>query len=830
MEDFDEKTEESHLNKETTHLNTQELFTRRFQTSNISETLLNFVELLNRNIMDDQPMWAANHVVAPTPGEIRAFSHHEGETLTDAWLRMKEMLRNCHGHNLPKGGIIKIFYHGLSETIQEVLNAVAGCIFLYKTPNQAYQLLEDKVLLKLNWAKNQKSKPIKRTVAFADEGPSKTDTKKIMAQMDAMTMKMDAHYKELHSQSKQSTPDENVDDLPMSREEEAKFMQTFPYQPPQSRNEHVNDVFTRSGKTNDSLINPNEQQENTKFFDSDDEDEEPIPQPKPQLPKPTKETPTPKPYKQKIPYPQRLRKEKMEAQYGKFLDIICVVRINVPLVDVLAGMPNYGKFLKDLISNKHKIEQISTAFLSDESSTMIQNKVPPKFRDPRSFLIPCNFNKAFSSNALANLAENMLIEVGIFTFPVDFVILEMEEDRKIPLILGRSFLHTADAVIRVKQKQLTLRVGTERMIFNIDSAIKYFYSNDDTCFSIDVIDEILEEDFDALLDEGSQILHSIEGTILEENLFAEFDEFIAMATDENSESETEEEHEFEKITVNTDFKIKTSLEEPPTDLELKPLPDNLECVFLEEPSLLPVIISSQLSTNNKNKLISVLKKHKQAFAWKMIDIPGICPLFCKHKIQLLDDKRPVVQKQRRLNPNMQEVVKKEIVKLLDTGIIYLIVDSPWVSPIHCMPKKGGITVVTNKNNELVPTRIVTGWRVCIDYRKFNEATAKDHFPLPFMDQMLERLAGNKYFCFLDGFSRYFQILIDPMDKEKITFTCPFGTYAYRRMPFGLCNAPATFQRCMLEIFHDMIEESVEVFMDDFSVFGNSFDKCLNNLD
>ncbi|GJS34759.1 reverse transcriptase domain-containing protein [Tanacetum coccineum] len=429
------------------------------------------------------------------------------------------------------------------------------------------------------------------------------------------------------------------------------------------------------------------------------------------------------------------------------------------------------------------------------------------------------------------IAENMLVEVGKFTFPADFVILEMEEDSKVPLILGRPFLHTADAVIRVKQKQLNLGVGTERMIFNIDSAMKHSYSNDDTCFSIDVIDEILEEDFDALLDEGSKILHSIEGTLLEDEIFAEFDEFIAMTTDENSDSESDtEDPPFEKITINTDYKIKTSLEEPPTDLELKPLPDNLEYVFLEEPSFLPVIISSQLSKEKKNKLISVLKKHKQAFAWKTTDIPGICPSFCKHKIQLLDDKKPVVQKQRRLNPNMQEVVKKEIVKLLDTGIIYPIADSPWVSPIHCVPKKGGITVVTNENDELVPTRTITGWRVCIDYRKLNEATAKDHFPLPFMDQMLERLAGNKYFCFLDGFSGYFQIPIDPNDQEKTTFTCPFGTYAYRRMPFGLCNAPATFQRCMLAIFHDMIEESVEVFMDDFSVFGNSFDTCLNNLD
>ncbi|GJY46826.1 reverse transcriptase domain-containing protein [Tanacetum coccineum] len=668
-----------------------------------------------------------------------------------------------------------------------------------------------------------------------------------MARMDAMTLKMDAQYKELQSNTKQTTkPDLDEDDTPMSREEEAKFMQTFSdkqsgrpsgslpsntqpnpkghnskaYQPPQSRNEHVNALFTRSGKSYNPPVNPNDQQnnsENPMNVDSDDEDEEPTPQQKNKNPKPVNETPLPKPYKPKIPYPQCLREEKMEAQYRKFLDMIHAVRINVPLIDVLVGMPNYGKFLKELLSNKHKIEQISAAFLSDESLAMIQNKVPPKLGDPRSFLIPCIFNKTFSCNALADLgasinlmpyslyaklslktlkptkmsvrlvdrsfqypvgiAKNMLVEVGKFTFPADFTILEMEEDSKVPLILGRPFLHTVDAVIRVKQKQLNLGVGTEQIIFNIDSAMKHSYSNNDTCFNIDVVDEILEEDFDALLDEGSKILHSIEGTLLEEEIFAKFDEFIAMTIDENSDSESDtEDPPFEKITINTDYKIKTSLEEPPTDLELKPFPNNLEYIFLEEPSFLFVIILSQLTIEKKNKLIFVLKKHKQAFAWKTTNIPGICPSFCKHKIQFLVDKKPVVQKQRRLNPNMQEVVKKEIVKHLDT------------------------------------------------------ATAKDHFPLPFMDQMLERLAGNKYFCFLDGFSGYFQIPIDPNDQEKTPFTCPFGTYAYRRMPFGLCNAPATFQRCMLAIFHDMIKESVEVFMDNFSVFGNSFDTCLNNLD
>ncbi|GJV47164.1 reverse transcriptase domain-containing protein [Tanacetum coccineum] len=355
-----------------------------------------------------------------------------------------------------------------------------------------------------------------------------------MARMDAMTIKMDAQYKELQSRAKQPTPGLDDDDIPMSREEEAKFMQTFS------------------------------------------------------------------------------------------------IRINVPLVDVLAGMPNYGKFLKELISNTHKIEQIFAAFLSDESSVMIQNKVPPKLGDPGSFLIRCNFNKTFSCNALADLGASINLmpyslyaKLSLKTLkPTKISVRLADRSFQYPVGIAENML--VKVVIRVKQKQLNLGVGTERMIFNIDSAMKHSYSNDDTCFSIDVIDEILEEDFDALLDEGSKILHSIKGILLEEEIFFEFDEFMAMTADEKSESESDtEEPPFEKITINTDYKIKTSLEEPSTDLELKPLPDNLEYVFLEEPSFLPVIISSKLFAQNKSKLVSVLKKHKEDFAWKIKDIPDL---------------------------------------------------------------------------------------------------------------------------------------------------------------------------------------------------------------
>nr|GEZ67772.1 reverse transcriptase domain-containing protein [Tanacetum cinerariifolium] len=504
--------------------------------------------------MDDEPMWAADHVVAPTPSAAITIL----ETANDFTIK------------------------GIHLTL------VKG--------NQ----IDDKVLLKLDWAKSQKTKSsLKKTVSFADEGSSNSDTNKIMARMDAMTLKTDAKLADKQS-GQPSGP------LPSNTQPNPKRHNSKAYQPPQARNEHVNVVFTRSGKSYNPPDNPNDQPKETPInFDSDDEDDEPTPQPKTKDPKIAKETPLPKPYKPKIPYPQRLRKEKMEAQYGKFLDMIRTVRINVPLVDVLAGMPNYGKFLKELISNKQNIKQISLAFLSDESSAMIQNKVPPKLEDPESSLIPCNFNITFSCNALADLHNSInLMPYSLYAK------------------LSLETLKPTKMSVRLADRSFQYPIGTaENMLVEV------------------------EEDFDALLDEGIKILYSIKGTPLEEEIFVEFDEFMAMSADENSDPESDtEEPPFEKITINTNYKIKTSLEEPLKDLELKPLLDNLEYVFLEEPSFLFVIISSQVFKEKKNELISILKKHKQAFAWKTTDISVICPSFCKHKIQLLDNNKPVVQK------------------------------------------------------------------------------------------------------------------------------------------------------------------------------------------
>nr|GEU77199.1 reverse transcriptase domain-containing protein [Tanacetum cinerariifolium] len=443
---------------------------------------------------------------------------------------------------------------------------------------------------------------------FAIKGSSNSNTDKIMARMDAMTLKINAQYKELQSNAKKAKPNLDKDDIPMSREEDAKFMQTF-------RMTHFTMITVSKTRIAIIGVRTNEQSANAfvkeTFMDL-----------KTQI--------------KTIAKNHQSSIQNLETKFDRLADkqsgrpsgsLPSNTQPDLKGHNSKAYQPPQSRNEHELISNKHKIEQISAAFLSEESSAMIQNKVSPKLGEPGSFLIPCNFNKTFSCNALADLGAS--INLMPYSLYAKLSLKTLKPTKMIVRLADISFQYPVGiAENMLVEKQLNLGVGTERMIFNIDSAMKHSYSNDDTCFSIDVINEILEEDFDALLDE-----------------------------------------------------------EPLTNLELKPLPDNLEYVILEEPSFLHVIISSQLSKEKKDKLVSVLRKHKQAFAWKITYIPSICPSFCKYKIQLLDNKKPVVQKQRRLNPNIQEVVKKEIMKLLDTGIIYPIADSPW-EKCHFMVKEG----------------------------------------------------------------------------------------------------------------------------------------------
>ena len=209
---------------------------------------------------------------------------------------------------------------------------------------------------------------------------------------------------------------------------------------------------------------------------------------------------------------------------------------------------------------------------------------------------------------------------------------------------------------------------------------------------------------------------------------------------------------------------KLPMDEP--TLELKNLPSTLKYAFLDEEKAKPVVISSTVDIKQEERLLEVLKKNKEAIGWTLTDLKGLDPLLCTHRIFLEDESRPVMEAQRPLNPRVWEAVKEEILKWLNAEIIYLISDSQWVSLVHAVPKKAGVTVTTNEKGEEIQTRLPMKWRVCIDYQKLNSTTKKDHFPLSFIDQILDWLAWSNYFCFLDENSGYNQIAIHPDDQRE----------------------------------------------------------------
>ncbi|GJS13831.1 reverse transcriptase domain-containing protein [Tanacetum coccineum] len=406
---------------------------------------------------DDQPMWGNNRAIAPTPGaaiiavdlednfivkghhlsmiKYRQFDRH---ARAEPHKHIAEFVEICEcsdmaqpmrtqsnsnsshhplpvmpKHGLGRGTVIQIFYHGLDEAIQAILDA--GDI---------------------------KEKPISKTFAFAES----SNDSKLIEKMEALTTKIDLQFKDIKGEMKE------IEDEANEAEKEPELI-------------------------------PSKQ---------------------------TKLDPPPlKAYKPKILYPQRLRKEKMEEQYAKFIDLIKEVRINVPPVDVLAGMQNYEKFLKDLVSNKSSVEYLALANLGASIN-----------------LMPYSLYASLSGNTLKPTRM-----IGKFIFPADFVILQMEEDDKVPLILGRPFLHTADAIIRVKNKELNLGVGDDRITFLINKDMQHSHSNDDTCFRMDIINEVTEEELDALLDDSKPFLGTLK-KINDSSLDHELEEFMAIKIEE----------------------------------------------------------------------------------------------------------------------------------------------------------------------------------------------------------------------------------------------------------------------------------------------------------
>jgi len=372
-------------------------------------------------------------------------------------------------------------------------------------------------------------------------------------------------------------------------------------------------------------------------------------------------------------------------------------------------MPSYVKYLKDILSIKRKLEEYETVALTEECSAILQKKLPPKLKDPGSFTIPCSIGNSIFEKALCDLGasinlmpvsifkklglgearpttvtlqladrslkhqrgmiEDVLVKVGKFIFPADFIILDMEDDNEIPILLGRPFLAIGGALIDVKKGELRLRVNEEEVIFNVFKAIKQSDMGE-SCFSIQVVESLINDKVKLPTD-------PLEACLLNK-VWAE-DAEITEYTCWMDSFEPNRRRYFEDLGQPAP-KIKSTSEQAPV-LELQPLPKHLRYAYLREASTYPVIVSPKLSITEEEKLLRVLRNHKAALGWVLADIKGISPSICMHKILLEDEVKPTVEHQRRLNPTMKEVVRKEVLKWLDAGVIYPISDNSWVSPV-----------------------------------------------------------------------------------------------------------------------------------------------------
>ncbi|CAN6704258.1 unnamed protein product [Malus baccata var. baccata] len=476
-----------------------------------------------------------------------------------------------------------------------------------------------------------------------------------------------------------------------------------------------------------------------------------------------------------VPFPSRFKQTKKEEAEKDILETFRKVQVNIPLLDAIKQVPRYAKFLKELCTTKKRISNKEVVQVSENVSAVLQRKLPPKCKDPGSFTIPCVIGNTKFEHAMLDLGasinvmpysiyasmnlgelkndgviiqladrsnaypkgvlEDVLVQVDNLIFPADFYVLEMEDSPNVtplPILLGRPFMKTARTKIDVFKGTLTMEFDGEIINFNISEAMK-FPKDDHSCFSIDILDELAQDYLDMLEDDPLETTIT-RGFGTKPNMAVPNDEHVELV----AALESLPKHHGKlsnpiPIPVSTNTLLPSVIQAPV--LELKPLPDHLKYAFLGEEETLPIIVSSSLTALEEEKLIRVLKEHKTAIGWTLADIKGISPTTCMHRIFLEEGAKPTREAQRRLNPPMMEVVKKEIIKLLDCGVIYPISDSRWVSPVQVVPKKSGVTVVKNAEDELVPTRIQTG---------------------------------------------YNQIVIAPEDQEKTTFTCPFGAVLGQR--------------------------------------------------
>ena len=474
------------------------------------------------------------------------------------------------------------------------------------------------------------------------------------------------------------------------------------------------------------------------------------------------------------PYPHRLRAPKKLNNHYEIYELFTQVKVNIPLLDAIKKIPSYAKFLKDLCTVKRKLGVIKDEFMTEQSTSLIRNNLPSKYKDPRSPTISIVVGNSKLGHVLVDLGasvkllpysvyvelglgaleqtnitlqladrsvkiprgivKDVLLQVDKFYFLVDFVVLDTQpvvnQGTQFPMILGRPFLATTNAIIYCRGGLMTLCFGNMTVNLNIFNVIKKIADDEDVC-EVNMIEYVVQNYVDHVSYDDPLKSCLVSPICVEEVTTSEL-EFLPSIIEYSEVMEANGwPPRFEKLPPIEDRVL--PLEEKPPKLELKPLQFHLKYAFLGVEDTLPVTISSSLEPDQENKLLEKLRTHKTAIEWTIADIKGISPLVCTHMIHLEEDVKPSRQPQRRLNPVMKEVVKKEVLKLLDVGVIYPIADNKWVSPTQVVPKKFRVTVVTNEHNELIPTRVTTGWRVCIDIRKLNVGTRKDLFPLPFVD-------------------------------------------------------------------------------------------------
>ncbi|XP_026458795.1 uncharacterized protein LOC113359363 [Papaver somniferum] len=414
------------------------------------------------------------------------------------------------------------------------------------------------------------------------------------------------------------------------------------------------------------------------------------------------------------PFPSRFAKSNKETLYQEIWEIFKKIEVNIPLIEAIRQVPRYAKFLKELFECA-LLDLGASINVMPVSVYESLNLGPLKNTDIVIQLVDR------SNTYPKGVIEDVLVQVNQLIFPADFYVLEImdgDSPSSTPLLLGSPFMRTARTKIDVSKGALTMEFDDEIISFNIFEAMRY-PSDVHSCFSIDIIDSLAQQIFELNGDDA------LENTIVEglgygkyKDLGSELsicDELNEAVLALNSLQEVPQKYNASYVSLPiTNEKLLPSIVQAPI-LELKPLPDHLKYKYLGDKEELPVIIAKNLTKVQEEKLVRVLREYKSAIGCTIADIIRINPSTCMHRILLEEGAKPTREAQRRLNPPMMEVVKKEILKLLDVGVIYPISDNKLVSPVQVIPKKSGITVVKNEDNDLVPTKIQTGWRVCIDY-------------------------------------------------------------------------------------------------------------------